>query len=212
MPALLYYITDRRQFRGDAKEQERRLLAKIGECAAAGVDYIQLREKDLHARALEDLAYQAMAALRNSKTRLLINSRIDVALAAGAHGIHLPAQDLLASEARAIFSRAGVAKPIIGVSAHAEEEMAYAEAHGADLAVFAPVFEKDGNENPSGLRQLRQICGRRHAASQMPVFALGGVTLQNAKQCLEAGAAGIAGIRLLQENEAQTIVDALRAT
>lgn len=210
MPAQLYYITDRRQFPGDAKEQERRLLSKIDECAATGVDYIQLREKDLPTRALENLARQAMAAAGGSRTRLLINSRIDVALAAGAHGVHLPSNELSASEARAIFSRAGLATPIICVSAHSEEEMAYAEAHGADLAVFAPVFEKNGLENPGGMRQLRQICERRHATSRMPVFALGGVTLKNAKQCLDAGADGIAGIRLFQDNDAREIVKRLR--
>ena len=92
MALQLYYITDRRQFPGDCHEQEQRLLAKIAECAAAGVEYIQLREKDLEARALEDLAMKAMAALGGSGTKLLINSRTDVALACGAHGVHLPCE------------------------------------------------------------------------------------------------------------------------
>src|SRR5882724_10426596 len=84
MALQLYYITDRRQFPGDAQEQEQRLLAKIAECGAAGVEYIQLREKDLETRALEGLALKAMAALGGSRTQLLINSRTDVALACGA--------------------------------------------------------------------------------------------------------------------------------
>ena len=112
MPCQLYYITDRSQFPGNAQEQERRLLEKIAECAAAGVDLVQLREKDLSAGALEELALKAMAAVAGSRTRLLINTRTDVALACGAHGVHLPANDLAASDVRAIFARAGVSEPV----------------------------------------------------------------------------------------------------
>ena len=196
MALELYYITDRRQFPGDSEEQERRLLEKIRECAARGVDYIQLREKDLSTRALEALARKAMAALDGSRTRLLINSRTDVALACGAHGVHLPGNDLPASEVRAIWMRTRPEAPVIAVSAHSRAEVEYAESHGADFAVFAPVFEKTGIRNIRGLEELEQVCRR----SGMPVFALGGVTLENARLCLEAGAAGIAGIRLFQEN------------
>jgi thiamine-phosphate pyrophosphorylase len=225
MPAQLYYITDRSQFPGDRQEQERRLVLKIAECAAAGVDYIQLREKDLDTRALEELARKAMAALGGSRAQLLISSRTDVALACGAHGVHLPANDLPASEVRAIFARVKADAPVgvpstpgfrvmawsIGVSAHSEAEIAYAEAHGADFAVFAPVFEKSGMANPGGLEILRRICRRVDAAaSPIPVFALGGITPQNAEQCLEAGAAGIAGIRLFQQNDAEKIIRKLR--
>src|SRR5712671_2145498 len=160
MALQLYYITDRRQLPGDAQEQEQRLLAKIAECAAAGVEYIQLREKNLDTRALEGLAFKAMAALGGSRTQLLINSRTDVALACGAHGVHLPGNDLPASEVRAIFGRVSSVAPIIAVSTHSAVEVAYAEAHGTDFAVFGPVFEKSGTENPSGLGLLREICGR----------------------------------------------------
>jgi len=211
MPPQLYYITDRRQFPGRAQEQERRLLEKIAECAAAGVDLIQLREKDLGARALEELALKAMAALAGSRTRLLINARTDVALACGAHGVHLPANDLAASDARAIFARAGVSEPVIGVSTHSATEVAIAEAHGADFAAFGPVFEKSGSANREGLEQLRQICHRTEAAQPpMPMLALGGITPENARVCVEAGAAGIAAIRLFQESDVLAIVKKLR--
>jgi thiamine-phosphate pyrophosphorylase len=211
MPPLLYYITDRRQFAGSEQGQQRRLLEKVSECAAAGVDYIQLREKDLGVRALEELAHGAMAALGSSHSRLLINSRTDVALACGAHGVHLTGNDLPASEVRAIMHRAGTKKPVIAVSVHSQAEVAYAEAHGADFAVFAPVYEKTGLAHHSGLEQLQRICARSDAAAhRMPVFALGGVTLQNARSCLEAGAAGIAGIRLFHENDARKIVEFFR--
>jgi thiamine-phosphate pyrophosphorylase len=207
MSTHLYYITDRRQFAGGAAEQERLLLEKIRECAAAGVEYVQLREKDLSTRELEKLVCKAVAAVAESGTKLLINSRTDVALAGGAHGVHLPGNDLTASEVRSIFTRARAEAPVIGVSAHSLADVASAEAHGADFAVFAPVFEKAGTANTAGLETLREICHRAHAA--MPVFALGGVTLQNARLCLEAGAAGIAGIRLFQENQVSSVVKSL---
>jgi thiamine-phosphate pyrophosphorylase len=219
MPPQLYYITDRRQFPGDGKEQERRLLKKIAECASAGVDYIQVREKDLSARALEELAHKAMAAVHGSAAKLLINSRTDVALACGAHGVHLPAGDLAASEARTVFSLlnqpllnqplAGLSRPVIGVSAHSQAEVALAEAHGADFAVFGPVFEKAGAMNTAGLEQLRRTCRRANAA--IPVFALGGINLENARLCLEAGAAGIAGIRLFQDEDAARVAEFFRS-
>jgi thiamine-phosphate pyrophosphorylase len=218
MAVQLYYITDRSQFPGDGREQERRLMEKIAECAAAGVDMIQLREKVLSTRALEILALQAMAVLGSSSTKLLVNSRTDVALACGAHGVHLPGSDLPASEVRAVFARAGVHQPMIGVSAHSAAEVASAEAHGADFAVFAPVFEKlkrgekGGTANRDGLEQLRRICHRADAAQPpMPVLALGGVTFENARDCLQAGAAGIAAIRLFQQNDVRAVVKQLRA-
>jgi len=204
---LLYYITERKQFAGTPAQQEQKLMAKIRECALAGVDFIQLREKDLSVRELEQLAFIAKAAFpESSATRLLINSRIDVALACGAHGVHLPGQSLSASDARSIFVRAGNAQPVIGVSAHSEDEVALAEAHGADFVVFGPVFAKYGLTNPAGLVKLAAAAER----SRMPVLALGGVTLQNADQCLKAGAAGIAAIRMFQDNDVDTTVRALR--
>ena len=212
-PLLLYYITDSEQFPGGEAERETRLLDKIAECAVAGVDYIQLREKTFGPRKLETLAREAIAAIpAGSRCRLLINSRPDVALACAAHGVHLPSSDLLASDVRAIFGRVGQATPIIGVSAHSIEDIASAEAHGADFAVLGPVFEKEGIEHPAGLELLRRACMRANkvAGAPMPVLALGGITLENAHRAMEAGAAGIAGIRLFQENDASRIVAQLR--
>jgi thiamine-phosphate pyrophosphorylase len=210
---LLCYITDRSQFSGGAIDQEQRLLEKIAECAAAGVDLIQLRERDLEARELEKLAQKAVAAIPPASTcRLLINSRTDVALASGAHGVHLPAQDLAASDARTIMVQAGRMAPVIGVSTHSAAEVAQAEAHGADFAVFGPVFAKNGQLNPRGLEQLSQACHRpRIDGTPMPVLAIGGIILENARQCLDAGAAGIAAIRLFQQNEAALVAAQLRS-
>jgi thiamine-phosphate pyrophosphorylase len=218
---LLYYITDRRQFPGKPEEQRARLLAKVAEASRAGADLIQLREKDLPARDLEALAREAVRVVRDnageSRTRLLINSRVDIAIAAGVHGVHLRADDMAASEARVIFSKAGMQKPVIGVSCHTLSEVRLAEAHGADFAVFAPVFEKSGNPG-QGLAALRAACGRVPSpgieaavpAGTMPVLALGGVTLENARACLEAGAAGIAAIRLFQENDIVRVVEEIK--
>jgi thiamine-phosphate pyrophosphorylase len=228
---LLYYITDRKQFPGTPAEQRRALLAKIAEAAHAGVDYVQLREKDLSIRELEQLAREAVAAVGQPKTddqrprtRLLINSRTDVALAAGADGVHLPVGDHPPSEVRAIWAAATRSSKLetrnfsIGVSCHSVEEVASADSHGADFAVFGPVFEKSGAPG-YGQAALRAACSRGaktvpHTeagyATTMPVLALGGVTLGNAAECVRAGAAGIAGIRLFQQNDVATIVRTLR--
>jgi thiamine-phosphate pyrophosphorylase len=212
-PLLLCYITDRSQFAGTAPEKEERLLEKIAECAAAGVNFIQLREKDLTAGELERLASRALAAIpAGSGSRLLINSRADVALAAAAQGVHLPAGDLSASEVRSILVSAGIPFPVIGVSVHSPAETAAAEAHGADFAVFAPVFEKNGLPNPQGLEDLKKTCRRpRIEGTPMPVLALGGVTSDNAAQCFAAGAAGIAGIRLFQQSRVDRLVNRLQS-
>jgi thiamine-phosphate pyrophosphorylase len=242
---LLYYITDRRQLRGSEAEQRRALLNKISQAARSGVDYIQLREKDLGARELLHLATEAREKIaeaagsgretRNShpemgngkrETRLLINSRIDVALASGADGVHLRGDDISAADARVIWTKAPAARTsqlatcnfLIARSCHTAEEVRRAESDGADFVVFAPVFEKGGVQGV-GLEGLRAAC--RHApqastpeaspAVRIPVLALGGVTLENARACMEAGAAGIAGIRLFQENDISELVARLRA-
>lgn len=218
---VLYYITDRRQFSGTESERRARLLAKIAEASRAGVDLIQLREKDLRPRELEALAGEAVRRVRESaaanSTRLLINSRLDVAMAAGADGVHLPANDIAASEARVIFSKAGVHAPVIGVSCHSLAEVRLAESHGADFAVFGPVFEKSGAPG-QGLAALRAVCGQVPApgieaavpAGNMPVLALGGVRLENAGACLKAGAAGVAAIRLFQQNDIARVMEKIR--
>jgi thiamine-phosphate pyrophosphorylase len=209
---LLYYITDRLQFSGNEHEKRLQVLRKIAECAAAGIHYIQLREKDLKTRELQDLGAEAARLIpQNTGARLLINSRIDVALACGAMEVHLPANDLPASEARAIFGRASHASSVVAVSCHTAEEVDHAEAHGADLAVFGPVFEKNGLPDPNGLARLEQACKRPHmAANAMPVLALGGITLENAMRCQDAGATGIAAIRLFQQNDAAGVIRRLR--
>jgi len=218
---LLYYITDRRAFPVAEHEQRGALLARIAEAAAAGVDYIQLREKDLTARHLESIAREAVAAVRanSTSTRILINGRADVALACGADGVHLPGGNIPASEVRALWLRGCDRYPIVGVSAHSAESVRYAEAHGADFAVLAPIFEKPNTELPGlGVDVLAAACRsapppdntESAPQSSFPVLALGGVNLGNAVACIRAGAAGVAGIRLFQQGELRDTVRALR--
>jgi thiamine-phosphate pyrophosphorylase len=211
---LLYYITDRRQFPGDAAAQRRALLDKIAEASDAGVDFVQLREKDLSARELEALAREVVSLAKGS--RLLINSRSDIAIAVGARGVHLTSTDTSAGDARALW-KCGV--PVIGVSCHTAAEVRMADAQGADFAVLAPIFEK-GLQPGIGLEALREACGRgvspAHTESapdpsSFPVLALGGVTVENAAECIAGGAAGIAGIRIFQQNAVGGVVKALRS-
>jgi thiamine-phosphate pyrophosphorylase len=233
---LLYYVTDRKAFGSDESTRRQRLLEKITEAARSGVDYIQLREKDLSIRDLESLAREAIKVIReNSSPReqshqlrpdrqppaLLINSRADVALATGADGVHLRSDDITPNEIREIWqatcgrgrlARATLHDPLIAVSCHSPADVAQAATHHATFAVFGPVFEKLVFEKkdapaslPAGLAQLREA-----SRTNIPVLALGGITLSNARSCLEAGAAGIAAIRLFQENNIAEIVRLLR--
>ena len=173
---------------------------------------------------MEILAKQAVdivrkeAALRTESrelgTRLLINSRTDVAIAAGADGVHLRSDDVAVSVVRSIWTEASARSsppitttPLVAVSCHAAADVFRAESDQADFVVFAPVFEKnDAPEvHPAGLAALREAC-----RAKIPVLALGGVTIENAAACLQAGAAGVAAIRLFQENKIEDVVRALR--
>ena len=219
---LLYYITDRTAFPGDESTRRRRLLEKIYEAVRAGVDYIQLREKDLSARDLESIASEAVAIVqkfrtenRQLRTALLINSRTDVALAVRADGVHLRSEDISPEDVREVFRGAGAPArelsppdPLVSVSCHSPSEVAEAVANKATFAVFAPVFEKKDAPGiqPTGLARLEQGC-----RTKIPVLALGGITLKTASSCLTAGAAGIAAIRLFQENDIADIAKQLRS-
>jgi len=214
---LLYYITDRTQFPGNENARRHALLEKIGEAARCSVNFIQLREKDLPTRELEALARAAVGVFRESQLRtenrqlttgFLINSRTDVALACGADGVHLRSDDLSPLGVRRIWNQSGHATyPLVSISCHSVADVARAAAEGSDFAVFAPVFEKRDAAclRPTGLDALREACQQK-----IPVLALGGVTLENAQACLEAGAAGIAGIRIFQENDIAEVVHRLR--
>jgi thiamine-phosphate pyrophosphorylase len=160
-------------------------LLALGE---AGAGAVQLREKDLDDRALYDLTRLARAALPPA-TRLLVNSRLDVALAAGADGVHLPSDGVPVAALRARFGP----ELLIGRSTHTLAEVERARDEGADYATFGPVWTTPAKGAPAGIAELARV-----AAAGLPVYALGGVTLERFVEAAAAGAAGIAAIRLFQ--------------
>ena len=216
---MLYAITDRRLHAENKDNALARLVELAAIWAANDLSFIQLREKDLGAAEQVEWARAIVRVVRGISRqakipRVLVNGRADVALAAGADGVHLPSGQgaLTPAEVRSIFSAAGRSRPpVISVSCHTVEEVRIARQGSPDCILFAPVFEKMMRESgtasdaePSrgatvklpgaGLLSLELAC---RAAAPVPVFALGGVTAENAADCLRAGAAGIAAIRLL---------------
>jgi|SRR6185312_10014549 len=185
---LRYYITDRRSAGGTAA-----LLLWIERALRAGVEMIQIREKDLPARELFALTRQVLELAAPFQTRVLVNSRTDIALAAGAHGAHLPGGSIAPKILRTILPPGF----LIGISAHSSAGIHAAEREDADFAVLSPVFpprSKVSFQTPLGLDGLREAV----RVTTIPVFALGGVTQENAPLCIGAGAAGIAGISIFQ--------------
>lgn len=169
----------------------------------AGVDLIQLREKDLACRELVVLARTAVEISRGSKTRIVINDRLDIALAAGAQGVHLGGQSVPPEVVRRHVDKGF----LVGASCHSLEESLKAEAGGADYILLGPVFDTPSKRRygpPLGLDKLSEVANR----IRIPVLALGGITVERVRLCLEAGATGIAGIRLFQE--ATSVADRIR--
>lgn len=176
------------------------LVETIRKAAAARVDWIQIREKDLPARALAELAESAIASTLRTSTQILLNDRIDVALATGAAGVHL-GESSIPMEAVSEWRRsAGRTDFRIGVSCHSIEAARAAESSGADYIFFGPVFatpSKSSYGAPQGIDKLHHVCG----AVRIPVLTIGGVTVENAGSCIAAGARGIAAIRMFQESD-----------
>lgn len=174
------------------------LLRKIEAAGRAGVDWVQIREKDLGERELAELAEEALRRVPES-CRILINGRIDVALATGAGGAHLGENAMPAAEAKRLL-RAREGKFLLGASVHSAGAAERAEKAGADYVIYGPVYATPSKAvygEPQGLARLGDV-GRRVS---IPVIAIGGITLENAGACYESGAGGVAGIRIFQEAE-----------
>lgn len=189
-PPILYLITDR------SLCLSRSVLDLIAEAARAGVDLIQIREKDLPTRELCALVEEAAARIAGTPARLLVNDRVDVAVTCGAHGVHLTTRSLPVAVARELVGP----DFLIGASTHSLQEARQAEAEGADFLVLGPVFETPSKMPygpPLGLEAFARIA----AMIRLPVLAIGGITPGNAPQVLAHRAAGVAAIRMFVEAE-----------
>ena len=184
------------------------ILRLVQAAVDAEVPLFQIREKSLHARVLFDLVARAAEITRGSRTRLFVNDRSDIARAAGADGVHLTTHSLPVEVVRNTCG----AEFLIGVSTHSLDEARAAQAAGADFVVFGPVFETESKRAygaPQGLGKLRDVT---RALGEFPVLAIGGITLGNVEECFEAGASGVAAIRMLNEvDQFASIVRAVRS-
>ena len=201
-------ITDRRCLEEKTRSEavlRRQLLRLVEGWTAGGVHFIQLREKDLAAADLQSLAREMAEKIDRSRSRLLVNvsgaESAALAASAGADGVHLAGKPTpgAALRARQLFRAAGI-NAIISVPCHTLDDIHVARKEQVDLMLFSPVFEKLAapKAEPQGLEALQQACA---TAEGIPVLALGGVTSINAQDCLTAGAAGVAGIRLFTTDD-----------
>jgi len=206
----LCYVTDRKGLEVSPENQCEALVGRMEIAARAGVDWIQLREKDLSGRALAELLREALRRVP-AGCRIVLNDRLDVACALGAGGVHLGRESLSVEDARRLARGRGATQDfLVGASTHSLAAALSAEKAGADYLVFGPVYATPSKAQygpPQGIERLAEVC---HAVS-LPVLAIGGITVENARACLEAGAAGIAAIRLFEESsDLAAVVDALR--
>lgn len=195
--AILCYVTDRNSLASGSSTAI--LLASIRNAIAGGADWVQIREKDLPARELLSLVRDAVDARAGSSTGIVVNDRLDVALATGAAGVHIGGESIPVADV-VRWCRAGNAPPafLVGVSCHQIEEAIAAAEAGADYIFFGPIFATPSKLHfgpPQGIERLAEVCVR----VRIPVLAIGGVNGENAVMCFKAGAAGIAAIRWFQE-------------
>lgn len=204
------YVTDRKALASSAEEQIRALLGKMESAARAGVDWIQIREKDLTGRELAALVTEAVRRVPTS-CRILVNDRLDVAMACGGRGVHLGEKSLPVEEAKRFVREKNLGDDFwVGASAHSLKAVQAAAKSGADYVIFGPVYETPSKVTfgkPQGIDRLAEVC----RAVSIPVMAIGGITVDNAGECLAAGASGIAAIRMFQDAiDPEKLLQALR--
>ena len=223
MKRIVCYVTDSQSL--ELTEPRSDILAKIEAAVEAGIDWVQIREKGMPARQLLAIARSAIEMTKRKPappagpdrrgSLILVNDRLDIALAGDAAGIHLgreslPAQDVIGWRRR----RKMVTDLMVGLSCHTIDELRQAEDAGVDYAFFGPVFDSPAKRlfgPPLGIPKLAAAC----QATRLKVIAIGGVTLENSAECLHAGAAGIAAIRMFQQTrdpaELKTVVERLHS-
>jgi thiamine-phosphate pyrophosphorylase len=207
---ILCYVTDRKGLAFANDDQVEALHDRVATAAAAGMDWIQIREKDFSGKQFSSFARAAVAQTKQinerhgTQARIIVNDRLDVALSEHTGGVHLGEQSLPVLDVckwrDARPDRAERRKFLVGVSCHSVQAAASAARHGADYIFFGPVFatpSKASFGSPHGLERLAQVCN----AVSIPVLAIGGITVDNASDCFAAGAGGIAAIRLFQDAE-----------
>ena len=192
---LIYLITKGEATPPNFAQTSREILDVIRAAVEEKVSLIQIREKALTARLLFDLTVSAVEITRGSVTRLLVNDRADIALAAGADGVHLATNSLPVDVIRSSFPKGF----LVGASTHTLEEAVNASS-AADFAVLGPIFETPGKELRPGIEMLADVCEK---LQPFPVIGLGGIDESNVASVLDVGAAGFAAIRSL--NEAATL-------
>jgi thiamine-phosphate pyrophosphorylase len=184
------------------------ILHQVSAAVAAGINLVQIREKQLTARVLFELVERASDLTRGTNTRLLVNDRADVSVGAGADGVHLTAQSLDAAMIKKTFGK----EVLIGASTHSLAEARAAQEQGADFIVFGPVFETPSKKlfgPPVGLGKLADVARELRG---FPVLALGGISEANAQDCFAAGAQGIAGISIFGNlQDLMSVTHALRS-
>jgi thiamine-phosphate pyrophosphorylase len=222
---ILCYVTDRHSLAGVAPSQRSEaLLQSISAAAEAGIDWIQLREKDLSGKEYAALTLETIQRSENASrhretpVRVLVNERLDVAIATQSGGVHLGESSIPAKEAKRLLFSASERQStrddfLLGVSCHSLEGAKSAAGDGADYIFFGPVFATPSKAKfgaPQGLERLAEVCG----SISIPVLAIGGITRENAASCVTSGASGIAAIRLFQDAQdtpsLASAIDALR--
>jgi thiamine-phosphate pyrophosphorylase len=196
MKPLLCYVTDRH-----ALAEPSTLAEHVALAIAAGIDWIQIREKDLPARELVTLtcaAVKVAASGTHTRTQIIVNDRLDVALASGADGVHLGESSLPVAAVHAWRRETRAQRFMIGASCHSIDAARAAERDGADYVIFGPIYSTPSKLKfgaPQGINRLAEVS----RAVRIPVLAIGGITAENAAECVAAGASGVAAIRIFSD-------------